>query len=149
MQIIPGWHPAVVHFAVASSIIGCAALLLARLLPVRAAQQCAGFGTLSLCVGAGFCVLALVSGVMAVWDASLDAAARSAVSRHVLWAFFTTLAVLFLAVWRAAGYGLVEPPSDFMLMVAGAVLLAVLVTGWLGGENVYRYGIGVLRTPGG
>ncbi|MBS0399991.1 MAG: DUF1684 domain-containing protein [Proteobacteria bacterium] len=147
MQIIPGWHPAVVHFAVAASIIGCAAMLLSPLLPERAARHCAGFGTLSLCVGAGFCVLALATGVMAVWDVSLGAPARSAVSRHVIWAFFTTLAVLLLTVWRAAGYGLAEPPSGFMRVVAGAVMLAVLVTGWLGGENVYRYGIGVLRTP--
>lgn len=147
MHIIPGWHPAVVHFAVASSFTGCAALLLSRLLPARAAQHCAGFATLSLCVGAGFCLLALASGVMAVWDISLDAAARSAVSRHVIWAFFTTLSVLLLAVWRAAGYGFEESPSGLMLVVAVAVMLAVIVTGWLGGENVYRYGIGVLHTP--
>jgi len=149
MQIIPGWHPIVVHFAVASSITGAAALALSRLLPGRGAQRCAVLGTLSLCIGAAFCLLALASGIAAVWDASFDAPAKAAVSRHVLWAFFTSLAVLLLAVWRAAGFTPEEPPSNFMLLAAAAVVLAVIVTGWLGGENVYRFGIGVLRTPGG
>ena len=149
MQIIPGWHPVVVHFAIACSITGAAALLLSRLLPQRGARYCAVLGTLSLCVGAGSCLLALASGIAAVWNASFDAPTRAAVSRHVLWAFFTSLGVLLLAVWRVAGYASEEPPSGFMLMVAAVVVLAVMVTGWLGAENVYRFGVGVLRAPGG
>lgn len=148
MQIIPGWHPLLVHFAVALSITGCTALLISRLLRGRGAQRCAVLGTLSLSLGAVFCLLALASGIAAVWDASFDVPTRAAVSRHVLWAFFTSLGVLLLAVWRTAGHVPEEPPSDFMLMVAAAVALAVAVTGWLGGENVFRFGIGVLRASG-
>ena len=149
MQIIPGWHPIIVHFATAGSISGVLALLAARLLPGQIApRRCAVFGTFSLCMGALFCLLALMSGIAAVWDVQLAAPARAAVSLHVKWAFFTTLVVLLLAVWRAAGAAAEEPPSNVFLAVAVAALAAVTVTAYLGAENVYRFGIGVLASRG-
>lgn len=149
MQIIPGWHPIAVHFAVACSITGGMALLAARLLPGRrSARRSAVFGTIGLCVGALFCLLAIMSGIAAVWDEQLSPPARAAVAVHVKWAFFTTLAVLLLAVWRGAGAVPEEPPSNVFLALTLGAVAAVAVTAYLGAENVYRFGIGVLATGG-
>jgi uncharacterized membrane protein len=149
MQIIPGWHPIVVHFATACSVTGGLALLAARFLPGRrGARRSAVLGTLNLVIGAGFCLLAIASGIAAVWEVQLGPAARAALSLHVKWAFFTTLSVLLLAVWRAAGAAPEEPPSNVLVAVALAVLTAVAVTAYLGAENVYRHGIGVLANGG-
>lgn len=150
MHPLPGWHPIIVHFAIASSLTGGVALLLARLMRgERAPRRCAVLGTFSLCIGAAGGLLALVSGIAAVWEADLTALQRAAVALHVKWAFFTVMALLLVAVWRAAGAEPEEPPSNLFLAVAAGVMLAVAITGWLGGENVYRYGIGVMPPAGG
>ena len=66
---------------------------------------------------------------------------------HLRWAVATAL--VFLAAggvaWserrKPAGAGLVL----LVLLAGGSGALAV--TGWLGGENVYRYGLGVMALP--
>ena len=150
MQFIPGWHPIVVHFAVALSVTGAIALLVSRLARgPRTLQAAAVAGTVNLGLSAAFCLLAIMSGIAAVWDLHLDAAPRAAVSIHVKWAFFTTLAMMLLAVWRVFGAAFEERPSNLFIAVMLGAVAAVTVTAYFGGENVYRYGIGVLaRQPG-
>ena len=145
MQIVPGWHPIVVHFAVALSVSGAFALLASRCARDSAiARNAAVAGTVNLGSSAVFCLLAIMSGIGAVWDLHLSGAARIAVSTHVIWAFFTTLAVLLLAIWRVFGAATDERPSGIFIAVMLATIAAVTVTAYLGGENVYRHGIGVL-----
>jgi uncharacterized membrane protein len=145
MQIIPGWHPIVVHFAVALNVTAAFALLVARFArSLRVSQLTAVLGTFNLCLGAAFAVLAIASGLAAVWDLNLPAAPRAAVSTHVMWAFFTTLALILAAVWRGVGASPDERPSAVFLAVVFGAVLAVTVTAYFGGQNVYRYGIGVM-----
>ena len=145
MQILPGWHPIVVHFAVALSVTGAFTLLAARYARGRQlVRNAAVAGTFNLGLSAVFCVLAITTGIGAVWDLHLAGAARAAVSVHVIWAFFTTLGVLLLAVWRVFGAETEERPSGLFVAVMLAAIAAVTVTAYLGAENVYRHGIGVL-----
>ncbi len=146
MQIIPGWHPFIVHFALALTLSGGVGLGAARLVgsPV-AARRCAVFGTLNLCAGAVFVVLAIASGIGAIWDLNLASGARAAVSTHVKWAFFAAVAVILVAVWRGAGTVPEEPPSNLFLVFMAGAAAAVAVTAYFGAENVYRFGIGVLE----
>jgi len=145
MQIIPGWHPIVVHFAVGLSVTAAFAMLVARVVPaLRISQLAAVLGTFNLCLGAVFSLLAIISGLAAVWDLHLAGAPRAAVSTHVKWAFFTTLALILIAVWRGFGAIPEERPTNAFLTVLLGTILAVTLTAYFGGENVYRYGIGVL-----
>jgi len=145
MRIVPGWHPIVVHFAVALSVTGAFVLLAARYARrPRLIQSAAVAGTFNLGLSAVFSLLAILSGIAAVWDLHLSAAPRAAVSMHVIWAFFTTLALLLLSVWRVFGASPEEAPSNLFISIMLATIAAVTVTAYLGGENVYRYGIGVL-----
>ena len=58
---------------------------------------------------------------------------------------FTTLALLLTAVWRGAGNAQQSRPSGLFLVVLAATCIALAVAGYHGGENVYRYGVGVER----
>ena len=70
-------------------------------------------------------------------------AAHQAISLHLRWAIFTTLALVLLAVWRGAGSAPESRPSWIFMAVLLASTAALIVTGYRGGENVYRYGVGV------
>jgi uncharacterized membrane protein len=142
----PGWHPLVVHFPLALVLIATPLLLAARL--VRSdtiASTTAVVGTWNLCLGAVAALFALATGLSAVLDLDVDAAARQAISLHMKWAMFSTLALVLLAVWRGAGTAPASRPSWVFLVVLLAAAAALAVTGYHGGENVYEFGVGVKK----
>jgi len=100
-------------------------------------------GTWNLCLGAIAALIALATGLAAVIGLQAGAAAHQAISLHVKWAIFTTLALVLLAVWRGAGNAQESRPSWLFVIVLSAATAALIVTGYRGGQNVYRYGIGV------
>ncbi len=143
----PGWHPLVVHFPIALTLI--AGLLLVAAKFVRSetlAATLATTGTWNLCLGAIAALLALASGLAAVLDIQVGAAAHASIASHVKWAMFTTLALLLTAVWRGAGNAQHSRPSGLFLLALTLTCMALAVVGYHGGQNVYRYGIGVERT---
>jgi uncharacterized membrane protein len=144
MNILPGWHPIAVHFPLALVVTAAALLLAARLVRVqRYAGILATVGTWNLCLGTVAALFAIATGLAAVLHASVGAAAHQAISVHLRWAVFTTLALVLLAVWRGAGSAQESRPSWIFLVVLSAATAALIVTGYHGGENVYRYGVGV------
>jgi uncharacterized membrane protein len=140
----PGWHPMVVHFPLALVVTAAFVLVAARLLrQERHAATLATVGTWNLCLGALAALFALATGLAAVLDLHIALAARQALSLHVKWAIFTTLALVLLAVWRGAGVAQESRPSWVFIVVLMAATAALIMTGYRGGQNVYQYGIGV------
>lgn len=149
VSILPGWHPIVVHFPLALVVTAAMVLLAARIVPGKSwAASLATVGTWNLCFGAAAAVIALGSGLAATVDLHASIAAHRAVSLHMIWALFTTLALILLAVWRGAGNAPESRPSSLFLLVLIAATAALIVTGYRGGQNVYLYGIGVLPPAG-
>lgn len=143
-MLLPEWHPMVVHFPLALGVSATVFLLAARLVrDEHRAATLATVGTWNLCVGAVAALFALGTGVAAMLDLQVGAAARQAISLHLRWAIFTTLALVLLAVWRGAGNPSNSRPTWAFLLVLSAATAALIVTGYRGGQNVYRYGIGV------
>jgi uncharacterized membrane protein len=141
---IPQWHPMVVHFPLALVVTAALFLSAARLVrQERHAATLATVGTWNLCLGAAAAVCALGTGLAAVVNLNLSATAHEAVSLHLRWAFFSTLVLLLLAVWRGAGCAQDSRPSWLFLFMLLAGSAALVVTGYRGGQNVYLYGIGV------
>jgi uncharacterized membrane protein len=141
------WHPMVVHFPLALTVTACALLVSARLLRrAELAAVLAQVGTWNLCLGAALAVITLGTGLAAVLDLDVSAAARASISTHAKWAIFTTLALVLLAVWRGAGTESRSRPSWLFVMVLLAATSALISTGYRGGQNVYRFGIGVDTT---
>ena len=145
MSSLP-WHPMVVHFPLALVIVAALLLVAARLL--RSDTLAAGMaiaGTINLCIGAVAALFALGTGLAAVLDLDVGAAAHQAISIHLKWAMFTTLVLLLLAVWRGAGTAPASRPSWVFLIVLLAAAGALTYTGYRGGKNVYEYAIGVKK----
>jgi uncharacterized membrane protein len=133
----------VVHFPLALVVTAALFLVAARLLrQERHAATLATVGTWNLCLGAIAALFALATGLAAVLDLHVGLAARQAISLHVKWAIFTTLAVVLLAVWRGAGVAQESRPSWVFIVVLVAATAALVMTGYRGGQNVYQYGIG-------
>jgi uncharacterized membrane protein len=144
MMVLPGWHPMVVHFPLALVITGTSFLLASRLLR-RAdhAATLATVGTWNLCLGAAAALFALGTGLAAAVGLQVDAAAHQAISVHLKWAIVTSFALVLLAVWRGAGTAQESRPSWIFLAMLLAATAALIVTGYRGGQNVYRFGVGV------
>ena len=66
---------------------------------------------------------------------------------HRNWAIPTAIGLLFLAMWDVFKSRAHQVMSWFTLIVLTLLSGSVAVTGWLGGEVVYRHGIGVLSLP--
>jgi uncharacterized membrane protein len=143
---MPGWHPLVVHFPLALILIATPLLLAARLLRTDAAASTVAIvGTWNLCLGALAALFALATGLGAVLDLDVNAAARQAISLHMKWAMFSTLAIVLLATWRGAGASAGSRPSWVFIILLLAATAALVVTGYRGGQNVYEFGVGVKR----
>ncbi len=137
----------VVHFPLALTLTSSGLLLAARLLRGEAlAATLAVVGTWNLCLGAAVAVVALGTGLAAVLNLDVSAAARESISTHAKWAIFTTLALVLLAVWRGAGTESRSRPTWVFMVVLLAASAALIFTGYRGGQNVYRFGIGVETT---
>lgn len=147
MTLIPGWHPMVVHFPLALVTTAVALLLAARLLrQERLAATLATVGTWNLCLGALAALFAIGTGMAAAMHLEVSPAAHHAISLHVRWAMFTTLGLVLLAVWRGAGTAQESRPSWIFMIVLLGAFAALVVTGYRGGQNVYRFGVGVLMS---
>jgi uncharacterized membrane protein len=134
----------VVHFPIALTLSAGAALIAARFVRKDSlAEALATVGTWNLCAGAVAALFALATGLAGVLDLQVDAAARAAISTHVKWAMFTSLALILVAVWRGAGGAPRARPSWLFVVVLSAICVALSMTGYFGGENVYRHGVGV------
>jgi uncharacterized membrane protein len=138
------WHPIAVHFPLALNVTAALALAAARM-PMfeRHRTTLALLGTWNLVLGAIGVLLAFGTGLAAVADLDLDRVAKAAVGSHVKWAVFSGVALLLLAVWRGAGNAADSRPSRLFLVVLWASTAALIVTGYRGGQNVYRFGVGV------
>ncbi len=148
MNIIPGWHPMVVQFPLALVVSAAALLLAARLIrSERHAATLAIVGTWNLCLGAVSALFALATGLAAVMHLHVGLAVHQAISLHVKWAIFTTLALLLVAVWRGGGAAQESRPSWLFIVVLMALAAALINTGYHGGQNVFRYGVGVQSLP--
>ena len=147
LRLVPGWHPLIVHFPLALLATATACLTIARYrgVPARAATL-ATVGTWNLCLGAAALVLALGTGLGAAVDLHVGAAAHQAVAAHVKAAVLTTLLAVPAALWRGIGVAPDSRPSWLFLLLLWAATASLVVTGYRGGQNVYRYGIGVSQS---
>ncbi len=147
-EILPNWHPLAVHFTIALLLTGSFLFVLGSALarrPMGAAVTLVARWDLGL--GVVSALVALATGWQAYDTVVHDAPAHANMTVHLRWALGT--AALFLAAasvaWidrrRVAGAG----PLLLLTIVLASGALAV--TGWYGGENVYRFGLGVRSLP--
>jgi len=147
LEMIPNWHPVAVHFAIALLFTAVLQLLLGRLMhKFRSVETLMLVGKWNLWLGAFAAAWAAASGWLAYNSVAHDAVAHQAMTIHMWWAIPTATLFVVLATWLWIRR--VDPRLEafpIVLLCLGA--LALLQTGYLGAENVYRYGLGVESTP--
>ncbi|OGS90081.1 MAG: hypothetical protein A2061_03945 [Gallionellales bacterium GWA2_59_43] len=146
IEVIPNWHPLLVHFPIALITMSVVFHLAARQMgsqPYRTSH----FSVLAhstLWLGALTALPTAIFGWLASNTVDHSEAAHAAMMLHRSWALATLFALAILAGWDAWRHKVDALPTRTF---AGAVILAwVLIasTAWHGAELVYRHGIGVM-----
>lgn len=146
MEIIPNYHPTLVHFSIALLAISALFYSASRLIssPDRS-QTLLAAARWNLWVGAAISFATVWTGWLAYNSVAHDGPSHEAMTLHMNWALPT------LGLWVvAAGWGFLArkiKPGLIFILFLWLSTASLLVTGYLGAENVYRHGIGVMRLP--
>ena len=148
IEIIPNFHPVVVHFPIALTIVAFALALLSNLLKShRLASYWSAASHLALWAAALSAVMAVIFGWLAYNSVNHDDAGHVAMGIHRVWAISTAGLLLLLALWDIKKHLLTTIFSLYFVILLGVASASVGATAWLGGEVVFRHGIGVLSLP--
>ena len=147
IQIIPNWHPILVHFTVALFSISVVMFLLASVVKEgNLRRQWLNVAYWNLWIGMLMTIATLILGWLAYNSVTHDDPSHIKMTSHRNWAFIASglFAVLFL--WSIFVRKKAKPGILFLL--AGLISVSALaVTAWYGGEIVYRHGLGVMALP--
>lgn len=149
LEIIPNLHPAAVHFPIALTILAFVFHLLAYIRKDHEnSVMLAAAGHYTLWIAAISAVVTVLLGWQAFNSISNhDDAGHAAMLLHRTWAIPTAITLTLLAGWDAWKYKANEFIPVPMLILLFLLTQAIAVTAWLGGEVVYRHGVGVLSIP--
>lgn len=151
IELIPNWHPVLVHFTVA--LLALAVILhwftLLPLSPVLRSEWKI-VARWMLWLGALFAMATAVTGWLAFNSVEHDDVSHAAMLEHRNWALITLGLFVSVAAWSVWSHWRnrqsVAANGLFALALAvGAILLTS--TAWHGAELVYRYGLGVMSLP--
>ncbi len=136
----------IVHFALALPMTATLLYTVARCVPTTSAlasSRLAAHWMLGL--GIVFLWLAVGSGMWAYFTIAHDAEGFASMSRHQNWAWLTVIGYTScLPLWQRNHPRQV---AAWFLLLLWVATLCAFFTGWTGGENVYRHGLGVERLP--
>ena len=148
IEIIPNFHPVVVHFPISLTMVAFALALLSNLLKShRLVDYWTAASHLALWAAALSGLMAVVFGWLAYNSVNHDDAGHAAMGIHRVWAVSTAGLLLALALWDIKKHLLTTILPLYFVVLLGAASASVGATAWLGGAVVYRHGIGVLSLP--
>ena len=145
IEIIPNWHPLLVHFSIAFLVMLGGLQLCMWLNIPRGKREQLGF-TISLIAGVALIavLLTIASGWHAYNTVAHDTPSHIAMTDHKNWAFATaTVSIVGILLYFIS--------KNLRQTLVGALFVVstvmVGITGFKGGELVYRHGLGVMSLP--
>lgn len=149
VEIIPNWHPLFVHFTIGLFSIAVIFYFASASLPKknRWKQQWLTMANWSLWSGCLLTFATAIAGWLAYNSVAHDSASHSAMTLHRNWALPTAAAFLLLGLWAILLAKKGRRPGFLFLSYSALAGTALMVTGCLGSEAVYRYGLGVKSLP--
>jgi len=148
IEIIPNWHPFLVHFTIALFSVSVGMFVMSK--SADGTQRGIYYlvsAKLNLWIGAGFSVFTGVAGYFAYNSVAHDTASHTAMTDHRNWAIATLLVFAVLTAWTIYQQRIRSQVSMVYILIAVIGLGLVLTTGYKGAETVYRYGLGVMSLP--
>lgn len=148
IEIIPNWHPILVHFTIALLSLAVLFSILVAFLPEGSLKgEWNIVARWHIWLGAVFAVATALSGWYAFSSVAHDEPSHIAMTDHRNWAIVTLSVFVILAAWSIWSVRKQRRTGALftVILVAGGVLL--LSTAWRGGELVYRHGLGVMSLP--
>ena len=137
---MPVIHPAFIHFPIALVVISFVCDFFGK---VSRSSSLRSAGWWTLCAAAVFGVAAVGSGLWDMYHVPIADNADRFVSFH-MWIGFAILgAAAVLTVWRGFIYTRRQTTNIPYLMAMFVAAVLILFQGWVGGEMVYSYGVGV------
>lgn len=147
-EIIPNWHPILVHFTVALLNVSVGFFILAWVWNRhRWRDQWLHAAHWNLWVGAGFSLITVMAGWIAFNSVAHDPPSHAAMTIHRNWGLTSLAWILPFTLWSIGRYRTGKEPNKTFIVVALIMLGLLASTGWRGGELVYRYGLGVMSLP--
>jgi len=146
MEIIPNYHPMLVHFSIA--LLSMAALFYSAAFITKnsaRSQTLLAAARWNLWSGMLISFVTVLTGWLAYNSVDHDALSHEAMTVHRNWAL-PTLGLWAIATLWSFFIAKDKPGAAFILWLWLSTG-ALMTTGYLGAENVYRHGIGVMRLP--
>lgn len=138
-------HPLFVHFPIALLLSGVALSWAERFWPEKGLKQAAWY---TLLLGLAGTVFTLITGLLDAQRVSLDNPAMATLNLHRALGIATFVLFGALAFWSWRSKGVISGRNRALYTVIQIVGVALIVTvGFLGGELVYAFGLGVATTP--
>lgn len=146
-EIIPNWHPIFVHFSIALLSISSALLMVGKFAPQKYLWKNTALivSRWNLFIGATISILTVLAGWYAYNTVNHDEPSHLAMTSHMKWALSTFSLFVVIAIWSF--FTRKNEASIFLTSFQLFATLALLITGFKGGELVYRHGLGVLSLP--
>jgi len=149
IEIIPNWHPILVHFTAALLTVAAVLYLFAAMLSAKSAsrEQMNVVARWNLWLGFLISLGTAVAGFYAFDTVTHDDVSHAAMKLHRNFAIGTLAAFVPFVIASAIDAmrnRLASGAFAFALLVPTALLVA---TAWRGSELVYRYGLGVKSLP--
>jgi uncharacterized membrane protein len=141
LETLLPFHPRVVHFPIALSIVG-ALFIVAGM--IRRQDRWTGYGQITLLLGWLGIMAAVVTGLIDQTNAPQNATVAAVINQHITVGIALLIAVGLALYWplrNKKGWSSSARWGYVALLVAIVVL--VVVEGWLGGKLVYHLGVGV------
>jgi uncharacterized membrane protein len=148
IEFIPNIHPIFVHFTVALLSTSMGLFLLGFIIsepPWR--ERFLTVAQWNLWLGAGITVITIGTGLYEYYTVTHDEPSHSAMTNHRNWAFFTASFFFVLAPWSVLTYLKKRKIKSSFITALLLATVMLMITGWKGGELVYRYGLGVTSLP--
>ena len=148
-EIIPNYHPILVHFTIALTTTAFGMMILSYIFVFKPTVQkeCQIVSRWCIWLAALISILTVAAGFHAYYTVAHDTVSHQVMMTHRNWGIATFVAIWIMALWALRLY-LKEKSPRWLFSIALAVTFAlVIITGWYGAELVYRYGIGVQQLP--
>ena len=148
IEIIPNWHPLLVHFTIALVSMAALFYLIAKIRqPDDPQAEAATAGRWALIAGALITLATVAAGFYAYNTVNHDDLSHAAMTDHRNWAVPTALVILGLAFWAWRDGRKSHAPSWLFVALLLITSASLAVVGYKGAELVYRHGMGVMRLP--